>query len=70
MIDRKAKTVLAEKVCSYTPVYEDTNKAPSYRELKQGTGLRSQLSQSVDYCLADVRKVMGLGSPAEVAAIP
>jgi hypothetical protein len=70
LIDRKAKTVLAEKACSYTPIYEDTNKAPSYRELKQGTGLRSQLSQSVDYCLADVRKVMGLSSPAEVAAVP
>lgn len=70
LIDRKAKTVLAEKACSYTPIYEDTNKAPSYRELKQGIGLRSQLSQSVDYCLDDIRKVMGLGLPAAVAVIP
>ncbi|WP_079203817.1 hypothetical protein [Pseudomonas sp. CC6-YY-74] len=67
LIDRKTKRVLAEKACSYTPIYEDTNKAPSYHELEQGVGLRSQLVQSVDYCSDDFRKIMGLNLPAALA---
>jgi hypothetical protein len=70
LIDRKAKMVLAEKACSYTPIYEDTNKAPSYHELEQGVGLSSQLVQSVDYCSNDFRKILGLAVPATLAKTP
>ena len=51
LIDAASQSVVAEELCNYIPEYEDSNDAPSYEELENGKGLRSELEKSVSYCV-------------------
>ncbi|WP_290536525.1 hypothetical protein [Alcanivorax sp.] len=51
LIDAATQNVVAEELCNYIPEYEDSNDAPSYEELENGEGLRSELAKSVSYCV-------------------
>jgi hypothetical protein len=53
LIDRQRQAVMAEEFCSYTPEYEDTNKAPSYDELvgNNAAGLKRELANAARHCV-------------------
>lgn len=55
LIETKSKKVVVEGSCSHIPEYEDTNDAPSYEELEDGTGLRKSLANSVELCVDYIR---------------
>ncbi|SDR72489.1 hypothetical protein SAMN05216271_0179 [Halopseudomonas sabulinigri] len=47
--------VVAEQLCSHVPDYADTNQAPSYVQLENGTGLKATLNKSIEYCVDHIR---------------
>ncbi len=51
LIDAANQEVIAEEMCNYAPEFEDSNDAPSYEELENGNGLRSELEKSVSHCV-------------------
>ncbi|MDO8267422.1 MAG: hypothetical protein Q7T32_06270 [Moraxellaceae bacterium] len=60
LIDIKSKQVVAEEVCTHVPEYADTNQAPSYNDLENGTGLKASLEKSVEYCVEHIRNMAKL----------
>ncbi|WP_421683225.1 hypothetical protein HKW98_01405 [Stutzerimonas urumqiensis] len=60
LIDAKTSKVLSEGLCTHMPDYTDTDTAPSYESLENGTGLRAALASSVDYCVIDIRAKTGM----------
>ncbi|MFO6423908.1 hypothetical protein [Motilimonas sp. KMU-193] len=55
LIETKSKKVIVEGSCSHFPEYADTNDAPSYEELEDGTGIRKSLANTVDVCVDYIR---------------
>ncbi|UAW98212.1 hypothetical protein KEM63_15805 [Halopseudomonas nanhaiensis] len=64
LIDAKTSKVVSEGVCTHMPEYTDTDSAPSYEALEDGTGLRAALAGSIDYCVADIRTKTGMPAAA------
>lgn len=54
LIDVKNKAAVLEATCTYTPEYTDTNQAPTYQELENGTGLKAALEKSIEYCVENI----------------
>ena len=60
LIDIKSNQIVAEELCAHVPNYEDTNQAPSYEQLEDGTGLQVSLAKSVEYCVDHIRNMAKL----------
>ncbi|GAB3527587.1 hypothetical protein [Photobacterium alginatilyticum] len=60
LIDTATEVTIVEELCSYVPDYVETNDAPSYEQLEDGTGLKRELSKSVDYCVDRIRTMAKL----------
>lgn len=62
IIDVASGEVIAETLCNHLPEYENTDDAPSYEELKDGTGLRLALEQAVEFCVGHIWTASGLAA--------
>ena len=62
LIDTQSGAVVAEELCQHIPEYEDTNLAPSYKDLENGDGLREELGKSVTYCVDRIQTMAKLKS--------
>jgi len=47
LIDVKAKHIVAEQQCLHVPQYSNSDTAPTYAQLEDGTGLNASLAKSV-----------------------
>lgn len=56
LINSKSGEVIAEEVCSVSPIYEETNDAPGYEDLEKGHGLKKELTRAVDMCVTHIRE--------------
>ncbi|PPC75982.1 hypothetical protein C4K68_17565 [Pokkaliibacter plantistimulans] len=56
LIDTNTAKVIFEDRCAHQPEYEDTDDAPSYAELEDGSGLRRSFDLSIKYCIDQIEK--------------
>ncbi|MEH6567012.1 MAG: hypothetical protein V7756_16950 [Halopseudomonas sp.] len=66
LISVETGQVVAEQVCSHVPDYADTNQAPSYVQLENGTGLNATLNKSIEYCVDHIRAAAQLYNEGQV----
>ncbi|GAA4494015.1 hypothetical protein [Pseudaeromonas paramecii] len=55
LIEVQTGKIIADETCSHVPDYADTNQAPSYKALEDGSGLKTALAQSVEYCVNQIQ---------------
>jgi hypothetical protein len=69
LIDVKSKQVVIEETCTHVPDYKDTNTAPNYISLENGSGLKESLSKSIDYCVNQIQSMAKLHTQNNTTAV-
>lgn len=67
LIEVKTGKTIADETCSHVPEYADTNQAPTYKSLEDGSGLKASLAESVTYCVNQIQVMAKLHAQTQGA---
>ena len=69
LIDVKSNQIIIEETCTHAPEYTDTNTAPSYISLENGSGLKESLNKSIEYCVNQIQSMAKLHTQNSSATV-